>query len=48
MESFKRLCEEACRGKGNICNRVEQWTEVDEQKDLRDKELQSEILKKRR
>ena len=44
-ESFKRFGEEACRGKGNVCNRVEQCKKFDEQNELRDKELKTEIKK---
>ena len=36
-ESFKSFHEEACRGKGNVCNRVQNCKKFDEEKDLGDR-----------
>ena len=42
-ESFGRFDEEGFRGKVNVCNRVGQCNRFDEEKERRDRELQSHV-----
>ena len=40
-KSFENFDEEACRGKGNVCNRVDRCKKFDEEKEWGNRELQS-------